>query len=570
MSSLFAELKRRNVFKVAIAYVVAAWLVLQISDVVLGNIDAPAWVFKVVMLLMALGLPFALIMAWAFQMTPEGLIRDGKVSGVAAQPGGAGEKLSATVEAVSTRPPADEKSIAVLPFVNMSDQLSNEYFSDGISEELLNLLSKIPELRVAARISSFSLKGKELQIAQVGTILNVAYILEGSVRKAGNQVRITAQLIKVNDGYHLWSENYDRTLDNIFAVQDEIAMAVVEQLKLKLLGKVPTTNETDPQAYAFFLKGQHLARQGTAEAWDQAIAMYQKVLAIAPTYAAAWAGLGNVYSRQTTKGLRPFGTGYALARDAAQKALALDKDNARAHTTLGWIAMAGTDDLQIAIRYFDRALELEPANLDILGYQADIAGNLGRHDEAIAILEYIAAYDPVNPDVHHDLGRQYIWARRLDESIASNRTALRLSPGRVSTNWAIGLALVLKGEFAAALEAMQQEPNTGWRMNGLTMVYHALGRTAESDAALQELIRTEEQAAAYNIAYLYAFRGEADMAFAWLDKAVQYKDSGIMELPSQPLFENIRSDPRWGPFVQGIGKSKEQLARIEFKAKLPS
>ncbi|MCJ7555803.1 MAG: tetratricopeptide repeat protein [Gammaproteobacteria bacterium] len=569
MSNFFKELKRRNVFKVAIAYVVAAWLVLQISDVVLGNIDAPAWVFKVVMLLMALGFPFALIMAWAFQMTPDGLIRDGKVIRDEPLRGDADENLVENVTPAKMSRVENNKSIAVLPFVNMSDEASNEYFSDGISEELLNLLAKIPALRVAARTSSFSLKGKDLQISEVGKILNVAHVLEGSVRKAGNQVRITAQLIKVEDGYHLWSENYDRALDNIFAVQDEIAVAVVEQLKLKLLGKVPTTRETDPAAYALFLKGRQLASLGTAAAWEQAIALYEKALAIAPDYAAAWAGLGNIYSRQATKGIRRPGEGFPLAREAANKALALDPGIAKAHTTLGWIAIGFDGDLAQAARHYERALALEPTNPDMLGYAANLLSGLGRPEESVALWEYIVGRDPVNPDGYHELARQYLWARRADEAIATFAIALGLSPGRISAFWATGTALLFKGEPAAALKVMEQEAGLGWRLAGQAMAFHALGRKAESDAALTELIRVEEQEAAYNIGYIYAFRGEKDKAFEWLDKAVHYHDPGLMDAPVQPLLDNLHSDPRWLPFLERTGKSPEQLARIKFEFSLP-
>jgi len=570
MSSLFAELTRRNVFKVAIAYIVAAWLVLQVSDVVLNNIDAPDWVFKVVMLLLALGFPFALIMAWAFQMTPDGLIRDGKVIRDEALRGDADENVAEKVTPAKVSAVGSDKSIAVLPFVNMSDEASNEYFSDGISEELLNLLSKIPELRVAARTSSFSLKGKDLQISEVGKILNVAHVLEGSVRKAGNQVRITAQLIKVKDGYHLWSENYDRALDNIFAVQDEIAVAVVEQLKLKLLGQVPTARETDTAAYSLFLKGRQLASLGTAAAWEQAIAVYQKALAISPDYAAAWAGLGNIYSRQATKGIRLPGEGFPLAREAANKALALDPGIAKAHTTLGWIAIGFDGDLAQAARHYERALALEPTNPDMLGYAANLLSGLGRPEESIALWEYIVGRDPVNPDGYHELARQYLWARRADEAIATFAIALGLSPGRISAFWATGTALLFKGEPAAALNVVEREADPGWRLAGQAMAFHALGRKAESDAALAEMIRTEERHAAYNIGYIYAFRGEKDKAFEWLDKAVHYRDPGLMDAPVQPLLDNLHSDPRWLSFLERTGKSPEQLARIKFEFSLPT
>ncbi len=286
--SLFNELKRRNVFKVAIAYIVVAWLVMQVADVVVNNIEAPGWVFQVLLLFLALGLPFAIIFAWAFEMTPDGLKREHEVDRSQSITGDTGRKLDFTIigvlvlalgyfawdkfvlsvdreaalveaarQEVSAQVASEEaekpqttesgQSIAVLPFVNMSSDTEQEYFSDGLSEELLNLLAKIPELRVTSRSSAFSYKGKDFKIADVGRELGVAHVLEGSVRKAGNQVRITAQLIEVENDTHLWSETYDRSLDNIFAIQDEISSAVVDPLKITLLGETPVVTETDPR-----------------------------------------------------------------------------------------------------------------------------------------------------------------------------------------------------------------------------------------------------------------------------------------------------------------------------------
>jgi TolB-like protein/Flp pilus assembly protein TadD len=459
------------------------------------------------------------------------------------------------------------QSIAVLPFVNMSDDASNEYFSDGISEELLNLLAKIPELQVAARTSSFSFKGQALEIPEIAERLNVAHVLEGSVRKSGNEVRITAQLIRADDGFHVWSDAWDRTLDDIFAIQYEIAADVAEQLKVTLLGAAPTVEETDPEAYALYLQARH--HQNTAEGFEQSNALLQQALAIEPDYAAAWAGLANNYSSEASLGLRPYDEGYQLAREAANRALAIDPEHAPAYAILGGIAMHHDNDLAAAAQYFELALELEPTNLGILSRAAGLAQDLGRLDEAIAIREYLVARDPVTAGRHYVLGSSYSYAGRLDEAIASFRTALRLSPGRINWQYGIGEALLLKGEPEAALQAMQQVSSEVRRMIGLAFAYHALGQTAESDAALTELIEKYEQAWAYNIAYVLAFRGEADRAFEWLDKAVEYNDPGLSEIAVTTEFANIHDDPRWLPFLESIGKSPEQLAAIQFEVRLP-
>ena len=265
-----------------------------------------------------------------------------------------------------------EKSIAVLPFVNMSEDKANEYFSDGISEELLNLLAKIPQLQVTARTSSFSFKGKEIAIPEIARTLHVAHVLEGSVRKAGNSVRITAQLIKAGTDTHLWSQTYDRKLDDIFAIQDEIAADVVKQLKVTLLGAAPKARTTDPEAYALYLQAVQLGRQITAEAFQQSDALYRKVLAIDPRYAPAWDGLARNFINETSQGLLSNKEGFAQAREAATKALAIDPDYAPAHAGLGFIAMFGDNDLAGAAEHFKRALALDPADLDVLRNSAKL------------------------------------------------------------------------------------------------------------------------------------------------------------------------------------------------------
>ena len=604
--SLFNELKRRNVFRVTIAYVVIAWLVAQVLQMVFESFGTPDWVMKTLLVLLATGLPFAVFFSWAFEITPEGLKREHEVDRSQTIPHETSRKLDfiiigmmalalayfaydklvlsaerdaalveATTQAVSEQADTEEvstesdKSIAVLPFVNMSDEASNEYFSDGISEELLNLLVKIPELRVAARTSSFSYKGKGIKITQIGEELNVAHVLEGSVRKSGNQVRITAQLVKTDDGFHLWSETYDRTLDNIFAIQDEIASAVVAQLKIILLGDAPIVRETDPEAYALVLHARYLVRQSTRDGLEKSIGLLEQALAIDPDYAVAWAGLARVYINETNQSLRSHDEGYTLAREAANHALAIDPEYALAHESLAQIAMYYDRDLVVAARHYQQALTLDPANTDRIFAAANMAASLGRLDQAIALAEYAVARDPVNPVGVDRLGIYYLYAGRLDEAITSLRTALALSPESLGTNYLINTALLLKGEPEAALEVIQKETSETKRLYGLVVAYHALGQTAASDTALADLIEQYEQTSAYNIAYILAYRGEADRAFEWLQKAVAYNDPGLTQTALWHLFANIHEDPRWLPFLESIGKSPRQLAAIGFKVTLP-
>jgi adenylate cyclase len=462
-----------------------------------------------------------------------------------------------------------EKSIAVLPFVDMSEDKANEYFSDGISEELLNLLAKIPQLRVTARTSSFAFKGKETGIPEIARTLHVAHVLEGSVRKAGNSVRITAQLIKAGTDTHLWSQTYDRKLDDIFAIQDEIAADVVKQLKVTLLGAAPKARTTDPEAYALYLQAVQLGRPFTAEAFQQSDALYRKVLAIDPRYAPAWYGLARNFGNETGQGLLPGKEGFAQAREAAVKALAIDPDYAPAHAQLGWIAMYGDNDLAGAALHLERALALEPADLSVLTTSATLLQSLGRLDEALALEEAAVRRDPVNVTALFNLGYHQRMAGRLDAAIASFRTVLSLSPSNGGAHCQLGVALLLKGDAKGALAEIEQETSEIYKMIGLPMAYHALGRKADSDAALAALTAKYEKDAPSNIASVYAFRGEADKAFAWLDKAVEYGDPGISEIVTDNLFDKIHANPRWLPFLRKVGKAPEQLAKIEFKVTLP-
>ena len=581
---------------------VVAWLVIQVAETIFplfGFSDTPA---RIIVVVLAIGFIPVIVFAWAFELTPDGLKKDRDVDRSQSITPQTGKKLdrvvmvvlavalgyfsfdkfvldpardSVLVEETTQQARSDalvesygDKSIAVLPFVNMSSDKEQEYFSDGLSEELLNLLAKIPELRVTSRSSAFSFKGKDFKIADVGRELNVSNVLEGSVRKSGNMVRITAQLISVEGDVHLWSETYDRTLDDIFAIQDEIAATVVERLKITLLGTPPKVQETNPEAYASYLLGRNLRHQNTAESLEQAQMQLLHASAIDPSYAPVWVELGSVYTRQANRGLRPIDEGFTLAREAINKALAINPDYALAHASLGWIVMSIDNDLVTAARHLERALHLESTNLSIIRKAAHLTASLGRLDEAIALDEYVRTRDPVSASAHNNLGLYYLSARRWDEAIVSFSTALTLSPGYYGAQSAIGVTLLLMGDPQAALEAIQLDDSV-FGMIGLSLVYHALGQEDESNAVLTELIEQYEQGWAFNIAYVLAYRGEADRAFEWLNKAVEYKDGGLSEILGERLFDNIRDDQRWLPFLERIGKSPDQLAAIEFKVALP-
>ena len=574
MASVWGELKRRNVVRVGIAYAIVSWLLLQVVDVILDNIEAPTWVFQAILLLLVVGFPVALIFAWAFELTPEGLKKERDVDRSASITHVTGRKIDFVIIGVlviavgfllidklylskgETAPDeiiaTERKSIAVLPFVNMSDDPNNEYFSDGISEEILNLLANIPELRVTSRSSAFSFKGQNVDIPTMATRLNVAHVLEGSVRKSGDQLRITAQLIEVVSDTHLWSETYDRRLENVFAIQDEIAAAVVDALQITLLGKEPKATETDPEAYALYLQARHFMIRGTAEASQQAETLLKKALEIAPGFAPAWVDLGTLHWFQaSTFGLRPYDEAGELARYAIQQALAVDPQNGQAYAGLARIEMNYDWDFALASQHLQQALALNPGDAHILRIAARLEQILGRVDAAIDLFRQSIVLDPLAG--HYGLGVNLYDAGRLEEAADSINMELSLNPGGASTQYRLGRVLLAQGDAPAALAAIKQEHDDGWRLAGLAVVQHALGDAGASDAALEELIERFSADMAYQIADAHAYRGEIDTAFDWLDQAYENRDSGMANLLLDPLLANLRDDLRWEPFLDKMG-----------------
>ncbi|MGA7538071.1 MAG: tetratricopeptide repeat protein [Steroidobacteraceae bacterium] len=460
------------------------------------------------------------------------------------------------------------KSIAVLPFENLSTNKANAYFAEGISEDLLNLLTRVSQLQVTARTSSFSFKEQHFTIAEIARRLHVAHILEGSVQKAGNKVRITAQLVDVATDTAIWSQSYDRQLTDIFVIQDGIAADVVKHLKIKLLAALPTVRTTDPKAYALYLQARQIGKQQTADAWKSSNALLQQALAIDPRYAPAWNELSTNYGNEANNGVLPNDQGLRLARDAAQKALAIDPDYAPAQASLGFIAME-QNDLPGAARHFQRALALDPTRLSVLDDSAVLLLSLGHLQSAIAVNEYGVARDPVNPTFLSNLGILYLCAGRYDDAIAKWRTVLNLSPGYSGVHFLLGDALLLKGDAQAALAQIQKEKVEESRLVGLALAYHRLGQKAPSDAALTTLIAKYAKDNPYDIASVYAYRGEADPAFTWLDKAMQAADANLPLVQLDPLLGKLHSDTRWLPLLRKAGYAPEQVAKIKFTVTLP-
>ena len=471
-------------------------------------------------------------------------------SGTPVTPTHATDGVSSIVAAVP-----EDASIAVLPFVNMSSDPEQEYFSDGISEQVLNLLSKIPSLRVIARTSSFAFKGKaDVDVATIAQRLNVAHVLEGSVRKSGNRVRITARLVKSANSSRQWSETYDRELTDIFAVQDEIALSVVNQLKIALLGDdLPArSTKTNLEAYTLYLRGQNLVDQGSEESQTKAVEYFKKALGYDPRYGEAWAALANAQANLAFQGFTDVSAGFAEARTSVKKALELNPKLARAHFALGVIQKEHDWDWLAADASFKKAIALDPSDPWALGYAGAVAQMLGNSDAGIKLNKQAVALDPISLLPRLFLAVSYFQAGQLDEAESETRKILEVSP-EFSGGWnMLGTILLLKGQPKQALETIQKESVEFWRLAGLSLALHSAGQKEASDAALKEFIEKYAGTSAYQIAEAYAFRGEKEKAFAWLDRAYRQRDAGLTTFNVDPLLENLKNDPRYAAMLRKL------------------
>jgi TolB-like protein len=441
-----------------------------------------------------------------------------------------------------------EHSIAVLPFVNMSADMEQDYFSDGLAEELINLLARIPELRVPARTSSFAFRGRPVTAGQIGQALNVAHLLAGSVRKAGNRVRITVQLARSDNGYHLWSETFDRNLDDIFQIQDDIARAVVEKLKLTLLTAVPSAVATSGEAHNHYLQGQYFRGRETQADLARAVVCYQCALALDAGYARAWAGLSAVYVRQIANGYVALDQGIALTRAAAEKAIVFDPTLGDAYSSLG-VVLGIDHDWQGSAACMARGYALDPGNPLVLLTTALVRQALGNVQEAVALCREAFDRDPLNLLVRRYFARTLYYADRLTEAEVEIRQVLELNATYPAAHYELGRILLAQGEIGAAVAAFEAETAPSWRTFGLPLGYHAQGRPAEARAALAVLL-SESTGAEFQVAEACAYLGDADQAFRWLEAATANRDPGIMWLRGDPLLRGLTCDPRYATLLR--------------------
>jgi TolB-like protein/Flp pilus assembly protein TadD len=583
----WAKLSRRKVVQWGLAYAAGAWALLQVVGFAADAFHWPDVAKQLSMLTLAIGLPVAMTLAWYHGDRGEQSVTRAELAvltlllllggGVLWLFGNRNVLTTASVKPVPAAPgPAPSvatsnlrPSIAVLPFVNMSPEKDQEYFSDGLSEQMLDLLAKVPQLRVISRTSSFSFKGKEVDAATIARTLGVSHLLEGSVRKSGNRLRISAKLVRASDSSQIWSETYDRNLEDVFKIQDEIAQAVVAQLRVTMLGtSMPESRATNPTAFADYIRARQLYRSSSKDSLEQASALLERVVATDDKYGPGWRLLAQVHASRAWVGFLPLHEGFAKARAAIQRAIDIDPSDAAAIAELASLSQTYDMNLPETARLLKRALALSAHDEDVLNTAGGLTLVTGDGPRAIAIQEELVRRDPLNGAAWDNLGFAYLTFGRHAEAIAALRKSLEVAPNAVFTHEHLGEAMLLSGDLDGALAEMQQEPHDVMRRLGLAFVYAAQGRREEAQRLLEEVGR-EHPDFSSPVAAGYARLGMADEAFEWLDRALQERDGGVLEVRAGPLFQPLRKDPRYVPLLRRIGLSDEQVAALDLGIELP-
>ena len=592
--NFFSELKRRNVYKVAVAYIVAGWALSQGIAQVFPVFDVPNWIIRLIVLLIIIGFPIALILAWMFELTPQGIKRTEDVDLVAAaqQPkkrtwifvviigalvsiglfflgrysafnGAPRQDASAARTEAAT---VSNKSIAVLPFDNLSRDPDNAYFCEGVQDEILTRLAKVADLKVISRTSTQHFKSAPEDLGEIAKKLGVMHILEGSVQKAGDQVRVNVQLVNALNDAHLWAETYDRRLIDIFSVESEIAKAIVESLQAKLtrseqssIAKAPTA---DPEAYELYLKGRFFWNKRSGVDLRKAIDYFNQAVAKDPNYALAYAGLADSYMLLPNYGGTSARESIAPARSAITKALALDDSLAEAHASLG---LLDTLELRLerAVGDFERAIELKPNYATAHHWLMLGQLSLGRFDQAIAEGKRAIELDPLSLIINADYAWAYACAHRFDEAEKQARKNLEIDPRFFLAHYYLGGILQRKGRLDEAIPEFQKSVELNDDAYSIAMLGQAYARNGQKDEAQKILSRLTDEAksryvAPYASAVLYLGLGDKERALAELERAYQTGDNNyLFVLKVDPMTDELRGDPRFEALVQKITAPKK-------------
>jgi TolB-like protein/Tfp pilus assembly protein PilF len=606
--SLFEELKRRHVVRVAIAYVVAAWLLVQIATQLFPFFDIPNWAVRLVVILLAIGLPVAVAFAWIYELTPEGIRRTEAADSPGARSEHAsrqiGRKLNTVIIAVlvlavallgwrllalrrasapsaaaqaaapaapavpqapsNTANPAPavipEKSVAVLPFENDSGDTSQQYFSDGLSQDLITALTQFAGLKVISRDSAFQFRDSKDSSKVIGEKLGVAHLLEGSVQRAGDMVRITATLVNASDGSALWSQRYDKPYKDLFALQDAITHSVADALKAKLLTAPGAVVQSDRppsgnlDAYTAYLRGvTDFTRTDETHA-RQAINAYQRAVTIDPGYAAAWAALSRAWARLggAFMGGAAQQQAFTQARRASDRALQLAPDLAAAHSARSYLAFSESD-WKGAQAEIQRALQLAPSDGDAKYLYGSVLATLGQCGRAADLVQQALMTNPRNGDWYYALSQYLACGGRMADAQQALRTAIALQPQGTAYHEGAAVLAILRGDAEAALAAAQEEPPGPWHDIAMALALQIGPDRKAADAVLKNLIAKYADLGPYQIAEAYALRRDPDAVFQWLDRAWKQHDPGVSYLLYDPLILRYREDPRFAAFCHKVG-----------------
>ena len=593
MSEFLQRLKQRKLVQWTLAYVAAAFALLQGIDVVAQRFGWPEQTMRFVIITLSVGLFVTLVLAWyhgergAQRATGTELlilalllaIGGGLLWRFGSTARGPTEESGAARTSVESKSEINAKSVAVLAFDNLSDDKGSEYFSDGISEELLTVLQKIPGLHVAARTSAFSFKGKNATAQEIGQKLGVAHLVEGSVRKAGDVVRIAARLTQAHTGEEQWSENYTRNLKDVFAVQTELAQTIVEQLKGQLTGGAanPETKAViqalvqaaekggtkNVEAHESYLQGRFFLNRHSEKETGQARVAFERAVELDPSFALAWAGLAQTHvwdcNYGTEGGQKGFNDHLAAARDAVKRALAIEPDLPDALYPKAVIETNFDYNWKVAAETLRRALALAPQDPTLLEWAGSLAFTRSQPQQGFDLSRRAVALDPVNARARAILANSLSNAGNQEESRAEYGRVIELNPSAPNSYAALGMTYLLQGKFQEAATAAEKDTADWARLLTVSCARWGQKRVPESDAALAELIAKNGEVAAYQIAELYGYRNDRDKAFEWLERARRQRDAGISGLRPDVLLKNLHDDPRWDALLRTLGLADDQL-----------
>jgi serine/threonine-protein kinase len=543
--NFFTELKRRKVYSVAVAYAVVGWLLIQVVTQVFPPFEVPNWAERLVIVAIILGFPVALALGWLFDFTRHGIVRTADISS------------EARIE-ISPSVDSTEKSIAVLPFKDLSPAKDHTYFSDGIAEELLGALARVDGLRVAARRSSFWFKDKEADLSEIAAKLNVEHVLEGSVRRDGNRVRITAELINAGDGFTIWSETFEREFQGIFAVQDEITSAIVDALKLKLdISAPPARHSTE--AYDFYLQGLFYSDKTTEEALRKSLGFFERALEKDPQFGRAWTGIAKAWLWIADAYVAPLDA-YPIVRNAAIRALELDETDAEAHVYLGETKRILDWDLDGAATEFRRAVDLDPKSTPSNYFSASLFAQRGDREQALAYLERTSKIDPASLWVSDFACELYRYFGLNDQAIVEGERALELDPTFSHGPPALAALYRDVGRFDDAIALYRRAQSfTGRPGIGLAILYARMGRRDEAMESMNATVAKRNYTPGDAIAFVYLALRDYDKAIEWLERACDERSSNVHNVGINPAFTPLRSDKRFLSILNRISLEPKKV-----------